>query len=101
LRKYGDKKMSEVKKLKLVSYNPYYNLCEHLKNEGYRGVSEHKGIVFECKITDTRWDPGLKRIIATTDVPNGMGSFMAINLYPEGLVTNASFHKNDIRLCVT
>jgi hypothetical protein len=26
---------------------------------------------------------------------------MAINLYPEGLVTNASFHKNDIRLCVT
>jgi hypothetical protein len=90
--------MSEYKKAKVIPINPYLELCETLLNEGYRGVSEEKGVVFECAITATRWDAEKQRIIATTDLPNGCGSFVAINLYPGDKKPDLKFHKEDIRL---
>lgn len=90
--------MSEYKKAKVTPINPHLELCETLLNEGFRGVSEEKGVVFDCAITGTRWDAKRQRIIATTDISNGSGSFMAINLYPGNKEPDQKFHKDDVVL---
>ena len=90
--------MSEYKKAKVTLINPHLELCKTLLNEGFCGVSEGKGVVFECSITATRWDAAKQRIVATTDIPNDSGGFMAINLYPGNKKPDEKFHKNDVAL---